>query len=157
MRVEIGGGTIPQEGYFNLDPVHGLDIFKRTIQDGIPVDDSMIETVRASHVFEHIPSGHERIDAFNEIHRALIPGGTFELIVPLVGFTGEDGAGHLVNGWMPYADPTHCSFFWFPESLLYFCDGPFKPNADYGVKLWTLNSWEAKELWEGHALLTPVK
>lgn len=157
MKIEIGGGTIPAPDHVNLDPNHGEGEWRRIIQDGIPVGDGTVEAVRASHVFEHIPAGHERIDAFNEIHRVLQPGGTFEIILPLVGYTDEGGVGHGVVGWMPYADPTHVSFWWFPESLLYFCDGPFKPNADYGVKLWNLLSWEPVDGWEGHAVLTPCK
>lgn len=155
--IEIGGGTIPAPGYRNLDPVHGEGEWRRTIQGGIPVDDGTVDKVRSSHVFEHIPAGNDRITAFNEIHRVLRPGGSFELVLPLVGYTDAEGVGHGVIGWMPWADPTHVSYWWFPESLLYFCEGPFKPNADYGVALWNLESWEASDGWEGRAVLRPVK
>lgn len=157
MRIEIGGGTIPREGFTNLDPHHGDGEWRRIIQDGIPAADDSVEAVRASHVFEHIPAGQQRLDAFNEIWRVLAPGATFEIVLPLVGYTDAEGIARPVAGWMPWADPTHVSFWWFPESLMYFCDGPFKANADYGMKLWTLNSWEAVDGWEGHAELTPCK
>lgn len=157
MRIDVGGGTLPAPGYINLDPIHGEGKWKRRLQDGIPAEDGSVVGVRASHVFEHIPAGHNRIEAFNEIHRVLAPGGEFEMILPLVGYTDTSGVGIPVVGWMPWADPTHVSFWWFPESLMYFCEGPFKANADYGVNLWTLQWWEAKDGWEGHSKMTPIK
>lgn len=156
-NVEIGGGTIPTPGFTNLDKVHGEGIWKRSIQEGIPVGDNSVDKVRASHVLEHISAGHDRIYTFNEIHRALKPTGEFEIILPLVGYTDTSGIGIMVEGWMPYADPTHISFWWAPESFLYFCEGPFKANADYGIKLWTLDHWRIEQGWEGHVLMRPIK
>lgn len=137
MKVEIGGGTIPAEGYVNLDPVHGLGDFHRRIQDGIPVADGTVEAARASHVMEHIPAGYERIAVMNEVWRALQPGGEFYIIVPL-----------MVGTWHAVADPTHVSF-WVKESFHYF-DGLFAANAVYNIKLWNTQSLEVKDGWEGH-------
>lgn len=140
MKVEIGGGTIPADGYRNLDPWHGTEDYRRYIQQGIPVPDGTVEAVRASHVMEHIPAGGgkgERIWVMNEVWRALQPGGEFYIIVPL-----------LVGTWHAVADPTHVSF-WVKESFHYF-DGLFAANAVYNIKPWNTQSLEVKDGWEGH-------
>lgn len=148
MKVEIGGGTIPAQGYVNLDPVHGGGNFKRRIQDGIPVPDRMVEAVRASHVLEHIPAGQERIDVMNEAWRALIPGGEFEIIGPVI------PQGPAGIGWHAFADPTHVSFWVYPESWLYFVEGPYRANADYGIHLWEWDDRsELRDGWEAHVYL----
>jgi SAM-dependent methyltransferase len=151
MKVEIGGGTRTTEGFVNLDPAHGEGEWRRKVQEGIPVPDGSCDVVRASHVLEHIPAGQERIDVFNEVHRALRPGGEFHIIVPLVGWTDNEGKGHMVDSWHPYADPTHVSFWWFPESLFYFVDGPV--YADYGIEKWELVVCEMSAPFEGTARL----
>jgi hypothetical protein len=87
---------------------------------------------------EHIPRGQPLIDVMNEAWRVLKPGGTFTMIMPLVGYTdpmdGSPQSSHI--GWQPWSDPTHVNFWWFPEALMYFCEGPFKPLADYGMRIW---------------------
>lgn len=147
MRVDIGGGTIPAPGWTNLDPVHGRGEFRRRIQDGIPVPDGTLEAARASHLMEHVPAGSgpgERVWCFNEVWRALRPGGTFEVIVPGVPL----GPGGLT--WHAFADPTHVSF-WVRESFHYF-DGLFAPNADYGIRLWQTVELDTLDGWEIHWL-----
>jgi SAM-dependent methyltransferase len=149
--IDIGGGTIPASGCINLDIHHGEGEWRRRIQDGIPMADNSVVACRASHVMEHIPAGEERLFVMNEVHRVLVPGGTFEIIVPCVGVNGK-----LVEGWWPYADPTHVSFWYFPESWLYFCEGPFKPNADYGMKIWAALRDEDMRVeggWEAHVIM----
>lgn len=157
MKLDIGGGTLCQPGYENIDPAHGSrPEFKVLVQDGIPLPDASVQRARASHVLEHIPKdGGQLIKAMNEVHRVLVPGGRFDIILPLVGFT-EAGEGKLVAGWQPHADPTHVTHWWFPESLLYFCEGPFKPHADYGIRVWAElrdDEWRVEGGWEGHATL----
>ena len=165
MRIEIGGGTRPEAGYTNVDPVHGVAPFNRRIQDGLPtVTTGTVEGAWASHVFEHIPQGAERIAALNEIHRVLAPGAIFHMIVPCVGWTDHPDLNHDPHdpvdamrdgrphhcGWQPYADPTHVSFWWFPESWLYLVEGPFKANASYGLAEWKMGHAVLKDGWEAH-------
>jgi len=116
---------------------------------------------------EHIHRGQPLLNVMNEAWRILKPGGTFTMIVPLVGYTLNDGIGHLVIGWQPYADPTHVNFWWFPEALLYFCEGIFKPHANYGIHTWAALGnyddnanpdtpgtwWNIRHGWEGVAKL----
>jgi len=140
MRIDIGGGNNPVSGHVNLDPVHGEGEFKRRLQDGIPLPDGSVESARCSHLMEHIPAGQERIDAFNEVWRVLEPGGTFEVVVPL-----------MTGSWHAIADPTHVSF-WCYESFLYFT-GEYRAHAEYGIRFWEMANWFVREGFEGNALL----
>ena len=154
MKVDIGGGTIPRSGYVNLDPAHGTGEFRRYIQDGIPVGDNSLDAAHASHLMEHIPSGAGpgvRVWVMNEVWRALKPGAEFTIIVPLFMAHGQ-----LVGTWHAIADPTHVSYWALPESFLYFCEGPFKPNADYGMKIWQApgdDDMRVEAGWEGHVTM----
>lgn len=145
MKIDIGGGTSPAAGHVNLDPVHGRREWQRNAQDiPWPADDSTVASARASHVLEHIPAGTERIAVFNEAWRVLQPGGTLEVIVPLL--IHANGA----PTWQAVADPTHVSF-WCRESFDYFC-GQIA-QADYGIRWWEMVSFEAKDGWEGNVML----
>lgn len=152
MMLELGGGTLPHP---RADVVIDLHHPRNAPAQDATVTpwqaygedrwlaDGAVDEVYASHFMEHIPKGQPIIDVMNEAWRVLRPGGTFTIVLPLVGWTSpHDGTGHLVNGWQPYADPTHVQPWWLPESLLYFCEGPFKPNADYGIRTWArLGDW----------------
>jgi SAM-dependent methyltransferase len=141
--IELGGGTNPlPDSAVVIDihhpvnsPAQDAAITPWISNTGV-IEDSSFDRVYCSHFLEHIPSGQPRINVFNEAWRVLRSGGVFDIVLPLVGWTDQNGHGQLVNGWMPYADPTHVSSWWFPESLLYFCEGPFKPHAEYGIKTW---------------------
>lgn len=156
MKIDIGGGMLPKAGYINIDPRHGeTEAYRVRVQDGLPFASNSVDAAYSSHVFEHIPSGEERVKAMNEVFRVLKPGATFEMIVPLIGFNSPTGY-QMVSGWMAWADPTHVSQWVFPESLLYFCEGPFKPHADYGISIWEElrdDEWWVESGWEGHAIL----
>ena len=141
--IEIGGGTLVQPGWTNLDSRNGHGEWARMAQDTPwPTGDNTVDAIRASHVMEHIPAGQERIDVMNEAHRVLKPGGVFEIIVPL-----------MVGTWHAIADPTHVSY-WCKESFHYF-DGLFAANADYGIRLWQTLELEVVDGWEGHWKGTP--
>lgn len=141
--IEIGGGTLVQPGWVNLDSRNGAGEWRRMAQDTPwPTGDNTVSAIRASHVMEHIPAGQERIDVMNEAHRVLRPGGVFEIIVPL-----------MVGTWHAIADPTHVSY-WCKESFHYF-DGLFAANADYGIRLWQTLELEVVDGWEGHWKGTP--
>jgi len=100
--------------------------------DPIPeiIDAESVDEVVSSHCLEHIPPGSPRIEVFNEVWRLLRPGGTFTFIVPLVGT--EDGP---VGTWHAWADPTHVSYWWFPESVHYFT-GQVDAAAEYHIARW---------------------
>lgn len=145
MNLELGGGARVTPGWSNLDPVNGSPAELRRLAQDVPwpLADGSVGAVRASHVMEHIPAGQDRISVMNECHRVLTPGGTFEIIVPLI--CGSEPGTPL--HWAALADPTHVSF-WVPASFEYF-DGTKAPCADYGLKLWETVSYETRGGWEG--------
>jgi SAM-dependent methyltransferase len=143
--IEIGGGTLVQPGWINLDSRNGHGEWARMAQQTPwPTGDNTVDAIRASHVMEHIPAGQERIDVMNEAHRVLKPGGVFEVIVPIV---------NDPLSWHAIADPTHVSF-WVLESFHYF-DGHFAANADYGIRLWQTLELEVRGGFECHWKGTP--
>lgn len=143
MRLEIGGGTLVQPGWVNLDPRNGVGEWRREAQDTPwPAAADSVDAIRASHVMEHIPAGQPRIDVMNEAHRVLKPGAVFEVIVPF-----------MTGTWHAIADPTHLSL-WCEESFHYF-DGRKSADADYGIRLWETLELEVVDGWEGHWKGTP--
>lgn len=156
MNIEIGGGTLAQPGWVNLDSRNGHGEWQRAAQQvPWPTGDNTVDHILASHVLEHIPAGEDRIDIFNECHRVLKPGGIFEVKLPLA--ITENGQ----LSWHAWADPTHVSF-WCRESFYYFMEGGspgvavFAANADYGIKLWREVSWAINGGFEGHWRATPA-
>lgn len=155
MLVELGGGTRPHPRADVIIDLHhpkgchaqdaAVTPWTRWVPgwDGdpggpIPLGIECADEIYASHFMEHIPRGAPLIAVMNEAWRVLKPGGTFTMILPLVGYTDPATGAPMSNhiGWQPWADPTHVNYWWFPEALLYFCEGPFKANADYGIRTW---------------------
>lgn len=162
VNIEIGGGTIARPGFINLDTRNGSNLYWQfEAQRGDwPTDDNTVDHIIASHVLEHIPAGADRLTVFNEAWRVLKPGGTFEILLPLV--ITESG----LPSWHSIADPTHVSF-WCRESFHYFTarhgtdgkhfsDAVFSANADYGIKLFYETYWAFNNGFEGHWRGTPA-
>lgn len=154
MKIDIGGGLRPKVGFINLDPVHGTGDFKRTLQEGIPVSDNSVDELFSSHTLEHIETKY-RIQVMNECNRVLKFGSKFEIIVPIIGYTDSNNIGHYINSCMPWADPTHLSYFWMPESFLYFTN-PKIASADYGIRYWKLIDAQINDNAEGRVVLEKI-
>jgi len=154
--IEIGGGTLAQAGWINLDSRNGMGDWCREAQEiPWPTEDSSVDYILASHILEHVPAGEARIKIFNEAWRVLRPGGVFEVKLPLI------ITEHGVPSWHSIADPTHVSF-WCRESFHYFTITPsgvftFAANADYGIKPWRETYWAINEGFEGHWRAEPAK
>jgi len=159
--IEIGGGTLTQPGWINLDSLNGMGDWRREAQETPwPAEDSSVDHILASHVLEHVPAGEPRIKIFNEVWRVLKPGGIFEVKLPLI----ITSAG--VPSWHSIADPTHVSY-WCRESFHYFTarhgtagthfsDAVFAANADYGLRLFFETYWAINDGFEGHWRATPA-
>lgn len=153
MLVDIGGGTLPHpRANVVIDlhhpkgsPAQDASVIPwKTGDYGGPLRDGSVDELYASHFMEHVHRGQPLINVMNEAWRVLKPGGTFTVIMPLVGYTnphsGAPESSHI--GWQPWSDPTHVNYWWLPEALLYFTEGPFRPHADYGTKVWKqLGAW----------------
>jgi SAM-dependent methyltransferase len=148
MLIDLGGGTLPHPradividlSKPKLSPAQDATVIPWLWGTARPqdIDSNSADEVYSSHFMEHIPKGQPLINVMNEAWRVLKPGGTYTMILPLVGYTdpasGEPKSNHI--GWQPWADPTHVSYWWLPEAFMYFCEGPFKPHADYGMQTW---------------------
>lgn len=160
MKIEVGGGHTVPEDWLNVDPRHGSrpDLCRK-IQDGVPsIADNSVDVVRASHVMEHIAAGDDRINALNEVYRILKPGGEFQTITPCVGYTDAETGEPVYAGFQAWSDPTHTSYWFFPESWRYLIRGGLFAHANYGLDLWDMSECTLKDGWEAHVtLLKPME
>ena len=102
LKIDMGGGLFPKEGYTTIDQEDGDIICD--LNDGIPLEDNSVGVLNASHVIEHL---RDPIKTMREIHRVLAPGGWAFIEVPS---TEGNGA---------WCDPTHVSF-WNEDSFPYY-------------------------------------
>ena len=102
MKVDLGGGLFPREGYVTIDQKNS-DI-TADLNEGIPLPDDSVGVINASHVIEHLK---DPLKTMTEIHRVLAHGGWAFIEVP-----STDGRG----AWQ---DPTHVSF-WNQNSFFYY-------------------------------------
>ena len=102
LKVDIGGGLFPKEGYLTIDQ-YDADILC-DLNDRIPLEDNSVGVLNASHVIEHLK---DPIKTMSEIYRVLAHGGWAFIEVPS---TEGNGA---------WCDPTHVSF-WNEDSFPYY-------------------------------------
>ena len=132
LKVDIGGGLNPYEGYMSVDLRDTADVVA-DLNDGIPLADNSVGVLNASHILEHL---HDKHKIMSEIHRVLAPGGWAFIEVP-----STDGRG-------AFQDPTHVSY-WNENCFLYYTDsylGNFIDNTDirfqqYRRETWFPNEW----------------
>ena len=102
LKVDLGGGLFPREGYLTID-IEGSEII-HDLNEGIPLEDNSVGVLNASHLIEHL---RDPLKTMREIHRVLAHGGWAFIEVP-----STDGRG----AWQ---DPTHVSF-WNENSFHYY-------------------------------------
>ena len=158
MLVDLGGGTLPHPRADVVIDLHHPRKAPAQNAGETPwvvhspyndinghLADASADEVYSSHFMEHIHRGQPLINVMNEAWRVLKPGGTYTMIMPLVGFTnpvegmlGKPWGAPCSDqiGWQPWADPTHVNYWWFPEALKYFTP-EFGAHADYGIKMWS--------------------
>lgn len=73
MKLNLGAGTKPIEGYINLDGANGECIYPLQYVD--------VDEIRASHVLEHFGT-EESVDVLCNWHGALKVGGVLKIAVP---------------------------------------------------------------------------
>ena len=127
LKVDIGGGLYPREGYLTIDQ-EGADI-TCNLDEAIPLPDNSVGVLNASHIIEHLK---DPIKTMREIHRVLAHGGWAMIEVP-----STDGRG----AWQ---DPTHVSF-WNEHSFWYYTNrdkAQFIRNTDIRFQTYRLNTWD---------------
>jgi predicted SAM-dependent methyltransferase len=97
MKVDIGCGQQKPGGWTGMDrrDVDGVDVVHDWLDIPWPFDDGEVDTLRASHVLEHV-CPLRIIEWMNEAWRVLKPQGRLYISLP---HAGTDGF---------YQDPTHC-------------------------------------------------
>jgi SAM-dependent methyltransferase len=107
LSLDFGCGPNPTLGYDGVDSIDFDGKVKHVVDLRItpfPFEDESTEKSKASHFIEHLTAS-ERVKFMNELYRILIPGGTFEMVVP-----------HWASN-RAYGDPTHQ---WPPISEMWF-------------------------------------
>lgn len=110
IKVNLGSGGRPLEGYINVDRnpnAPGVDIVHDLDKYPWPFDSDSVDEVIMEHCLEHLVD-HNR--AMKEIYRILKHGGVAKITVPH--FTWQ----------YAYADPTHKHFFAYGTFFYYASD-----------------------------------
>ena len=110
MKLNLGSGKRPKEGYINID-IHSfpeVDIVA-DITKGLPMEDSSVDYVYSEDWLEHLPP-ESKIPVMNEIWRVLKPGGIFLSHTPIYPYASA------------FRDPTHINILTVETFPLYFDD-----------------------------------
>ena len=107
MKLNLGCGRFPMEGYVNVDGVADVhpDLVHDLNQRPYPFPDESAEEVHASHVLEHL---NDPFGTMAEWHRLLAPGGHLIVRVPHFsrGFTHPDHKRGFDVSFPLYFDPS---------------------------------------------------
>lgn len=89
IKISLGAGTEPEEGYINVDivPLEGIDVVHNLMNYPWPFEDSSAEYIKAKDIIEHMathmPDGSSSLIKFiEECHRILKPGGVLWIQTP---------------------------------------------------------------------------
>jgi hypothetical protein len=111
MKLHIGAGTDPQDGWTNLDlqDGEGVDIVANLDTDTLPIEDDSVTELLGIHVVEHL---HNPLHAMNELWRVAEPGAMLTVATPYG--TSDDAwedpthvRPYFVNSWAPFSQPYH--------------------------------------------------
>jgi len=82
MRLNLGAGDNPPEGYVNVDvnPLTNPDLCF-DIGDHWPLDDNSVDEFRVAHVLEHL-AGDKFFTCLKEIYRTGKPGALLKVVIP---------------------------------------------------------------------------
>lgn len=89
LRLNIGCGLLPLEGYVNIDmrDLPGVDVVAPV--DELPVEPGSVAEIFSAHTIEHFPEEHLRRRLLPYWHDLLEPGGTFRAVTPDLGAMTE--------------------------------------------------------------------
>jgi predicted SAM-dependent methyltransferase len=103
IRVNVGCGKNPTEGWINLDVVSHPDIYFWDCRRGLPFSDEAVAAIYSEHFFEHLDLETEARPFLRECLRCLQPGGVLRLVVPDAGayLRAYDGLWELIADMRP--------------------------------------------------------
>lgn len=117
MRVNLGAGSMPEQGWVNVDCVAlpGIDVVHDLEQIPWPFDDNVVNRIKAFDVFEHVWNWK---GFMSECHRILEPAGV--LVIHTSYYKNPNS----------FRDPDHKRFL-HEESFDYWVPGTYL-NSRYG-------------------------
>lgn len=100
MKVDIGCGKYPKEGYLGVDMYYsGPEVrFPHTPMWELPFADNSVEAIYSSHALEHIDKKLVK-ETLREWYRVLNENGYLELIVPDLRWCVKMWLDHLTDDW----------------------------------------------------------
>jgi SAM-dependent methyltransferase len=131
LRVNLGAGHIPLDGFVNVDirEIPGIDVVASV--DDLPFEDGSVAEIFSAHTLEHFPEEELRRRLLPYWTRLLRPGGTFRAVVPdmeamtkaySTGTMPFDTLRSVAYGGQEYAGDFHFTGF-TPESLSALLEG----------------------------------
>lgn len=157
MLIDLGGGLRPHpRADVVLDLHHPVNAPSQDLTRGrwfryppgdhespvpLPIDAESVDELHASHFLEHVTKGEPLIHVMNEAWRILRPGGTFVFLLPLIGWSIASDVHRLIQRPEPWADLTHVSHWWFPQSLAYLQPTTNPAHVDYGFQPWQVGDY----------------
>jgi predicted SAM-dependent methyltransferase len=120
IRIQVGCGPRPFEGWVNLDLQEDPRIEYWDARQGLPFRDGAAEAIYAEHFLEHLEYSDEAPGFLGECHRCLKSGGVLRVIVPdaeayLRLYAQDDWDGLARLRPLTKADGTHRDH-WLPNS-----------------------------------------
>jgi predicted SAM-dependent methyltransferase len=85
IRVNIGCGDHPSEGWINLDVISHSGVYFWDCRSGLPFSDGAVAAIYSEHFFEHLDLESEARPFLRECLRCLQPRGILRIVVPDVG------------------------------------------------------------------------
>jgi predicted SAM-dependent methyltransferase len=97
VKLDMGGGVFPREGYLNVDPYNGAADFTAPMW-AVPLPDGSVESIWSSHSLEHVTK-FQVVPTLKEWERLLVSGGTIEIEVPDLEWVCKNWLWRKSNDW----------------------------------------------------------
>lgn len=113
MRLEIGGGVIPREGFVNVDYMdHPKVNYKVNLNnEKIPLPDNSVDEIYSNHCLEHLKSGYDGfLHCIEEMWRVSKPNAPWTIRVP------------YFNSHHTLSNPFHTNNIFNEYTFYYFSD-----------------------------------
>jgi predicted SAM-dependent methyltransferase len=96
LKLDVGSGPEPREGYTTVDKYAPADV--SADMGDLPYEDGTVDEIWSSHALEHVTKA-EILPVLREWHRVLVPGGLLTLQVPDLVWCCRAWLEHRTNDW----------------------------------------------------------